>query len=661
MFNILKKIFVVLTLMGSISFCSNTLFAQEKYAKEYEKQGDVAFENGDYAKALDYYMLGRKFLKQNITLMYKCGEACLKLNDYDKAEYWYQKVIIENDSLDINHTYPLLYLHLAQSAISNGNIIQAQSFLNTCLMDCDDINIRKACKKELSKIDWIIANDTPLNYNITQLSKNINDETSQTNTFIYRDSLLLFTTPSYKTKTTKKATYYTDIYNQIHVSFIDEDYYTPSKVLGWGDINKKKTDVADLFVDTSTLTAYFTYSKTKKNQTISQIYFSTFDTKKNKWNKPQIFRPLEDNQHSYTHPVIVRDGGETLMYFASNREGGYGNMDIWYIDMTDSKAQPINCGPTINTIGNEVTPFYDGKEEKLYFASDTHEGFGGYDIFRSKGKKQRWQTIENLLKPINSSANDLYPFICEADERGYFTSNRPSENNSENKTCCNDIYRFDRRPNAIPTMQLITEKQKESFNPAFELPIVLYFHNDSPDAGSEKDTTSLSYLDCYNAYRTLSNQYKVNRTKGMDDSVSKGKIAEIDSFMENKLKKNYDKLNHALDYLIEKLDKGNKLTIQIRGYCSALFETDYNFKLAQRRIVSLENYMRTYKNGALSKYMDSLANDGKPLLEIVHLAVGKLESTSPNPTNLEEKRQSIYLPESMEERRIEIKVIQVRE
>jgi len=661
MFNILKKILLILITFGLVTIAENTLSAQEKYAKEYEKLGDNAFSNEEYSKALDYYMLGRKFLKQNLTLMYKCGEACLKMNDYDKAEYWYQKVIIENDTIDINHTYPLLYLHLAQSAISNGNIIQAQSFLNTCLMDCDNIDIRKQCKKELSKIDWIIANDTPLNYNITPLGKNINDETSQTNTFIYRDSILLFTTPSYKTKTTKKATYYTDIYNQIHFSFIDEDYYTPSKILEWGDINKKKTDVADLFLDTTSITAYFTYIKTKKNKKISQIYFSTFDTKKNKWAKPQIFRPLEDDEHSYTHPVITRDANETIMYFASNRQGGYGDMDIWYIDIMDPNAKPINCGPTINTKGNEVTPFYDSKEGVLYFSSDTHEGFGGYDIFRSRGKKQRWQSIENLLKPINSSANDLYPFICEADQRGYFTSNRPSENNNTNKTCCNDIYRFDRKENAIPTMQLIVEKQKETFNPAFELPIVLYFHNDSPDAGSEDDTTKLSYLDCYNTYRSLSNQYKVNRTKGMDDSLSKTTLSEIDNFMDNKLKKNYDKLNQSLDYLINKLQQGNKLTIQIRGYCSALFDTDYNFKLAQRRIVSLENYMRNYKDGILSKYMDAIAEDGKPLLEIVHLAIGKLESTSPNPTNIEEKRQSIYLPQSMEERRIEIKVIQIRD
>ena len=180
---------------------ANTAFAQEKYAKEYEKQGDKAFASGVYTQALEYYTLGRKFLKQNINLMYKCGETCLKMNDYDKAEYWYQKVLIESEDQNINQKYPLLYLHLAQSAISNGNIIQAQSFLNTCLLDCNDIEIRKQCKKELEKIDWIVSNSDIQNFNITNLGKNINSETSELNTFVLRDSILVFTKPTYKTKT----------------------------------------------------------------------------------------------------------------------------------------------------------------------------------------------------------------------------------------------------------------------------------------------------------------------------------------------------------------------------------------------------------------------------------------------------------------------------
>ena len=128
MSNLLKQILLVTIGVFTLSLSSPNLLAQEKYAKEYERQGDKAMEEGEYSQALEYYMLGRRFLKQNLTLIYKCGESCLAMKDYDKAEYWYQKVLIENDTVNINHAFPYLYLHLAQSSIYNGNIIQAQSF-----------------------------------------------------------------------------------------------------------------------------------------------------------------------------------------------------------------------------------------------------------------------------------------------------------------------------------------------------------------------------------------------------------------------------------------------------------------------------------------------------------------------------------------------------
>lgn len=656
MSNILRKKSVVCFFVIFLSLFANSVLAQEKYAKEYEKQGDKAMEKGEYSKALDYYTLGRRFLKQNLALIYKCGEACLAMKDYDRAEFWYQKVLIENDTLNINHTFPLLYLHLAQSSIYNGNVIQAQSFLNTCLIDCDDIRIRKECKRELERIDWIIDNDSLKKYIITNLGNNVNDETSQLGSFVLRDSILIFTSTSYKTKISDGDTFFTNIHNQIYFSFIDEDYYTPAKKLDWGKVNKKNTNCSDLFFDSVTATAYFTYSTVKNNKKISSIYYSAYD--KGKWSKPQVFKPLYDKKHSYCHPIIARNGNECYMFFSSDRPGGYGQMDIWSLNMNDNNSQPKNLGSVINTAGNEITPYYFADEEELYFASDTHKGFGGFDIFRSVGWKERWSNVENLMQPINSSYNDMYPFILDSDVEGYFTSNRPSDNNKDNKTCCNDIYRFNSEEPEEPTMQTIVKKQE--FNPAFDLPIALYFHNDSPDAGSELPTTKESYEDCYKMYSLIQNQYKAARSKGLDDSLANKEIAQVELFFNDKLKKGYNKLNLALEYIQKKLEEGKNISIQIRGYCSSLFETGYNYNLAERRIVSVENYIKQWNNGILKPYTEQTASDGKPRLETMHLAIGKLESSSPNPETLQEKRQSVFLQQSMEERRIEIKVIQTR-
>src|SRR5574344_2788974 len=418
MSNILKTLIISITSITLLTF-SFQGYSQQKYAREYEREGDKCMNKQDYNQALDYYVLGRKFVKKDLNLIYKCGEACLMMKNYDKAEYWYQKVLIENDTNNINAMFPYLYLHLAKASISNGNIIQAQSFLNTCLLDCNDINIRKEVKNELNKIDWIIDNDKEKLFLITNLGKNVNTETSQTASYILKDSILIFTTPEFKTKKDSEGkTYYTDIYNQIYFSFIDDYYYTPAKRLDWGKINKKKTNCSDIFFDTLTSTAYFTYTKTKNNKDLSQIYYSKQEN--NQWSKPKPFLPTMDKESNNTNPVIARKNNEAVMYFASDRKGGFGKMDLWYVDLNNEKAKPVNLGSTINTTGNEITPFYYNDDEELYFSSDTHYGFGGFDIFRSDGWLTRWTTPENLKKPINSSANDVYPFITDSDNEVYF-------------------------------------------------------------------------------------------------------------------------------------------------------------------------------------------------------------------------------------------------
>ena len=138
-------------------------------------------------------------------------------------------------------------------------------------------------------------------------------------------------------------------------------------------------------------------------------------------------------------------------------------------------------------------------------------------------------------------------------------------------------------------------------------------------------------------------------------------ISKESTRFNDKIEKGYKQLNIALDYITKLLLEGHSVTVQIKGYCSSLYQTEYNRLLAQRRINSTENYMRTYNGGILSAYMDNIAKDGKHVLETEHLAVGKAESNSPNPENLEEKRMSIYLPSAMEERRIEIQVIKCRD
>lgn len=162
------------------------------------------------------------------------------------------------------------------------------------------------------------------------------------------------------------------------------------------------------------------------------LYMARF--RNNAWSEPVIITGSVNTPRSWDSSPAFSPDGRTL-YFASNRDGGYGGTDIYSAQM-DSRgrfSRVKNLGPEINTPGNEMFP-YVAEDAKLYFASDAHPGFGGLDLFfvkRANGKT----TIENLGEPVNSTGDDFGIFLVKPD-RGFFTSNREGGKGDD------DVYTF---------------------------------------------------------------------------------------------------------------------------------------------------------------------------------------------------------------------------
>lgn len=157
------------------------------------------------------------------------------------------------------------------------------------------------------------------------------------------------------------------------------------------------------------------------------------------WREEEAF-PWNSANFSSGFAQIMPDGNS--MYFTSDRPGGMGGFDIYVSYRTgDSWSTPENLGPNINTPGDEITPYFDGRT--LFFSSNWHNGYGGYDIFRSEGTNQQWDIARNMGVGINSSRDD-YGFIFDGvQSEGYFTSNRADGVGSE------DIYKASRQSNEI--------------------------------------------------------------------------------------------------------------------------------------------------------------------------------------------------------------------
>ena len=155
-----------------------------------------------------------------------------------------------------------------------------------------------------------------------------------------------------------------------------------------------------------------------------------------------------------SQPSVSADGN--TLYFASDRPGGYGGTDI-YVSYrnpeTGEWSPPQNLGPKINTAGHERTPFIHSDNQTLYFSSNGHLGFGGWDIFYArKDKNDQWTEPENLGSPINTVSDELGFFVSSNAKHAYFCAyaEGPLANKGVGKF---DLFMFDlykeARPNEV--------------------------------------------------------------------------------------------------------------------------------------------------------------------------------------------------------------------
>ena len=158
--------------------------------------------------------------------------------------------------------------------------------------------------------------------------------------------------------------------------------------------------------------------------------------------QPFCYNSLE---YDVGQPSLSADG--KTLYFASNKPGGYGGSDIYYCELVNGEwTEPVNLGPEVNSSASENYP-YIHSFDRLYFSSDREGGFGKLDIYSTNKINGKWRKAILMPEPINSAADD-FAFVIDHDmQKGYFTSNRISSD---------DIYGFTsyiRRMDICDTLQ----------------------------------------------------------------------------------------------------------------------------------------------------------------------------------------------------------------
>jgi len=155
------------------------------------------------------------------------------------------------------------------------------------------------------------------------------------------------------------------------------------------------------------------------------IYMSV--RQKGKWSEPvNLGNPVNSNFWE-SQPSVSADG--RLLYFTSNRKGGKGKMDIW-------RAEELGVSPegfpvygkvinmeSVNTSGNELSPFIHADGKTLYFASDFWPGMGGKDLFFITLDSTKTSLPQNLGYPVNTSANEEGLVVEVSGDCAWYTAN----------------------------------------------------------------------------------------------------------------------------------------------------------------------------------------------------------------------------------------------
>lgn len=620
-------------------------------------QAVEAERNKDWYGAAQYYNRLYSNDSLNIRIQYAFAEACRLSYDYDLALHLYLKIA----GIDNGKRFPLTFYWIGQLLKNKEKYKDAKKwFVKFSKLKFKKNRYqyyRKKANIEIEACDLaqiLLSNTTsgPAEH----LSDPVNTKLSEYGAF-EKDSTLYFSAIRFSERKTNDAQVAKrlgsrTVYSKIYVSEMKDQKFKKVKVLDTLINSKVYHNANTSFNEEETEMVISRCTALNASDYTCDLYSSRIANKK--WSHAvKLPEPVNQPSVSTTQPNFGVLNGRTVLFFASNRPGGEGGLDIWYAYKNEdgSYEKPINAGKKINTPDDEITPWFVSDKNTLYFSSTWHKGLGGLDVFKSEFVNNEFTEPKNVGAPVNSSHNDLYYSVSKEGKRAYWSSNRTGSLFEGKLNCCNDIYRLtiDEEKITEPlidTMRMLKEQMR------LLVPLTLYFHNDEPDPKRLDTTTMKSYETTFNDYKMLAPQYIKEYSKGLkgtSEDLAKNKII---NFFTDSVDAGLENLKIFSEMLEKVLLNGEKVEITLKGYCSPLASSAYNINLAKRRISSLTVFFKQYKNGVFGKYIDN-QTEGEGKLIFKYVDVGELPASKVS-DDLKDKRNSVYSPYAASERKIQI-------
>lgn len=391
-----------------------TLSAQS--AKKLMKQGEEAFTKGNYVQAADFFEKSWQKGKKP-EAVFKAGEAYYLLRNYRKAADAYVNVKDKNDQ------FPLVGLKYARSLKQDGQYDKASkafsdfrdTYSGTGKAAIEDIVQTELQGCELGKL---LPAQAQQGIEINHAGGGVNTSDNEFAPLPIDKGLLYFSSTIGGTGRIYRS------------SLADNAWGKGTTPDNFPVIQKGQYCHGSLTPDGQRF--YFTIcdaaSVFDNRTTRCEIY--VIRKQATGWSAPEALpENINAKETTATQPHVVQSNGKEILYFASNRKDGRGGMDLWYAERPMSATSnvfsaPINLGPSINTLGDEMTPYFNIGEGTLYFSSNGQTSIGGFDIYSSKGELSNWAPADNLGLPYNSPADDYYYIKHNDGEGGFLVSNR---------------------------------------------------------------------------------------------------------------------------------------------------------------------------------------------------------------------------------------------
>ena len=317
------------------------------------------------------------------------------------------------------------------------------------------------------------------------------------------------------------------------------------------------------------------------------------------------------NDNDYNNFCLSAD--RKTLILAIERKDTYGEKDLYVSFLKKDKtwSAPKNMGTTINTYGNEGTPFLAADGKTLYFSTNGKPGYGSSDIFLSRRKNDSWTSWTeplNLGPQINTKDWDAYYTIPASGEYAYLVSADHSIGEA-------DIFRVKVAESAKPEPVVIIHGKVLDKTTNQPLSATIDYHNlstgeeagiarSNPSDGSYKivlpygkaygflaeKTNFLSESD--NIDLTTVKQYiEIERNLYLSP-IEIGKSITLQNVFFERSKADLLPDSHAeLDRLVKVLSDNPQLKIELLGHTDNVGDPALNIKLSEDRVTTIKNYL----------------------------------------------------------------------